>query len=448
MRMESKYEWESRLTADQQYWWKTIKPSFSGLLSYASCTPKEVESNLYFLAEEVIPGFGEQPSKSTTDAFTTQDASPLEVSLNFSSGGKSKVRFSFSPCGGKVGTAADPLGNVTTAEMLPRLEAAAHKPDMRWSRTLDKVLFLTDEDEVARATAVKERFGLPGIPSFVSGFHFDGTKRVLKTYHFLMPKNAVLSGDIIGRGAEPLLFDAIRSLPSAAGSLAPAADALQKYLETACADVMPLDLVGIDCVDHDAGGARVKVYGHTQTSNAWDVVRHINTLGDDPAALADPVRTEGLEVLHSVYHLLRGEQAPLPDDVSKPMVDPASFHRHVVHSFEMVPGWALPEVKTYVPVWQYAPTDRAIARNLSAIFSLLGWDEAAATYEGMLARCFPWADLDATPARLHTYVSFAYSDKTASNRSGTGAYMTSYLSTSGRSFSANANGVESKSNGS
>lgn len=148
---------------------------------------------------------------------------------------------------------------------------------------------------------------------------------------------------------------------------------------------------------------------------------HICTFGEQAT---DNARLHGLEVLRSVWGLLRDEDAG-SDDINKTPRAPTSFLGSPMFSFEIVAGSATPEVKTYV---QYGATDRKIAENLAAAFRVLGWQKAADTYLPKLRETFPGAHLDG-PSVLHSNLSFAHSKRT-------GAYMAVYYAVSGKAVDA------------
>jgi len=97
-------------------------------------------------------------------------------------------------------------------------------------------------------------------------------------------------------------------------------------------------------------------------------------------------------------------------------------------------------------MWQYAPSDGHVARNLISAFKELGWQQTAEVrisvpvstnvlklftnthtqkYMTGLRRTFPGADLDSPLSVVHSNVSFSFTEKT-------GAYMSVYYAVSGK----------------
>ncbi|KAL5923815.1 hypothetical protein ACKVV1_011437 [Pyricularia oryzae] len=407
--------------SDQQYWWRTCEPALSGLLDFTgSYTAEEKQDHLAWFSQHVVPWFG-RPHSSTTGISLTRDKSPVEVSLNLSTHGPARVRFGMQVIGG-VGVDAFDVPNRTKL-LAPLFASADPDHDLQWFHSAGEVLVSTDPVEIARAKALTP----PGMktqpPTLALGFDMDGSRRRLKTYLFPLVKSWGT-----GTPSEALAWRAIRGLRPRGDELSTAVDMLEEYFATGCPEKMVMVMIGLDCRDPSslppAPQPRVKVYGNVYTSNSWDLVSHVYTLG---GKVADPDRMTGLTKLKSVWHLLLGEEEPLPEGYSKPLRDPTSPHGAFTTSFELSPGCAAPDVKIYVSVWQYGADDAQIAANVAAALRILGFEKEADGYLDMLKRAFPYADL-AAPCLLHTYVTYAYSAKT-------GVYLTVYLSASGESVS-------------
>jgi DMATS type aromatic prenyltransferase len=139
--------------------------------------------------------------------------------------------------------------------------------------------------------------------------------------------------------------------------------------------VPSIELVGIDCVDEASlSDARVKLYVHTM-SNSFNMVRDYVTLG---GRLQDKTTLKGLGVLRDIWHLLLQEPEGLvDDDYSKPLNDGSMLCQRLYFSFEMRPGREFPEVKTYLPTWNYVRSDEATVQNYEQVFRKCGqeWGE-------------------------------------------------------------------------
>lgn len=413
--------------SDQTFWWKICRPAIEGLIDHAGTyTPDEKASNLNFFAKHVCPWLGPQPKAACDEDSSPLDVcSPVEASINFSTRGKTIVRFQFEPLGATTGphVTSDAFGKARVAEFLSGLERElqATGVDLRWTGEFTRMLVPTEATEIARVQEA-EKAGLPypldHALTFNVAFDLDGACRKMKGY--FMPQAKSLA---TGLPADKVSFQAIRNLRSAGEGLVPAVDFLERYF-TVCPDKLTVDMIGHDCADPTK--ARIKLYAHLQTLNSWNAIRHVVTFG---GLATDEPRRKGLEILHDIWHFLRDDTTGnQDDDWNKPMVITSSFLGSVMFSFEMMIGNPIPEVKIYVPLWQYARSDRVIAKNLSAVFRRLGWDEVADNYLQNLQHCFPGADLDG-PAVIHSNLSFSYSEKT-------GEYMTVYYAVHGKATGA------------
>lgn len=412
-------DYTSDLNVDQQFWWKICKPAISGLIDHAGTyTPEEKDSHLRFFAENVTGWLGPRPAPSKdSDASPLDVASPVEASINFSDKGKPIMRFQFEPLGMTKHTKTDPLGLAGLRCLLNSLEKQFEGTDidLQWTNHFIQTLIPTKSEDIAlvKVKEIELPYPLDHAITFNVAFDLDGPKRKMKNYFFPMAKNLST-----GKTCEAITFDAIRSLVPGGPKLEPAANFLEEYFKV-CPDVMSTFMVGLDCTDPSK--ARIKMYSTIPSRNSWNAVKHICTLGGQAT---EATRLKGLEILHEIWPLLLDEKDAYTDDFNKPMRAPDSFLGSLMFSFEIQAGRNSPEIKTYVPIWQYAATDRQIANNLASAFRTLGWHEAADSYLTKFQQAFPGADLDG-PACLHSNISYVYSEKT-------GAYMTVYYAVSGK----------------
>ncbi|KUL83705.1 hypothetical protein ZTR_07517 [Talaromyces verruculosus] len=415
------------LKSYQKFWLKICQPAIAGLMNHAGTySADEKENNLRFVEEYVTAWLGPQPASGLNkDSSPLDVASPLEASINFSANGKTIVRFQFEPLGATVGmhTSADPFGQTKVRTMLSQIENQLASVDMRWATQFIEAFFPRDPAEVARVRDKETSlpFPLDHALTFNVAFDLDGARKRMKTYFFPMAKSFAT-----GRTGESLVFNNIKKLDPCGADLTPPVNFLEDFFNT-YPDPLTIDMVGLDCADPST--ARIKVYAHLQARNSWNTVKSVYTFGDKAI---DDTRKQGLKVLRSIWHSLLDEKEALGsdggEDYNKPLRYPDSFLGSLMFSFEIVPGSTIPEVKTYVPLWQYGTSDRKIAENLASIFQSLGWHEAANGYLPKLMETFPGADLDG-PSALHSNISFAYSQRT-------GVYITVYYAVSGKAVAA------------
>ena len=130
-------------------------------------------------------------------------------------------------------------------------------------------------------------------------------------------------------------------------------------------------LVAIDCIR--PRDARVKIY-LAVTSNSWDVVQDVMTLG---GRLSDEQAFESIEILRSIYPLLRDEveaEEMRDDSWSKPDRIPGTQFSGLQMSIELSPSRKFPEIKLYVPTFQYARSTEVALSNYQQVLEKLCLD--------------------------------------------------------------------------
>lgn len=94
--------------------------------------------------------------------------------------------------------------------------------------------------------------------------------------------------------------------------------------------------------------------------------------------LRDEQTVESLEILRSIYPLLRdeawGPEAQRDDAWSKPDRIPGTAFSGLTISVELSPGRKIPEMKLYVPIFQYASSTARGLRNYQKVLEKLGLD--------------------------------------------------------------------------
>ncbi|KAI6622352.1 hypothetical protein MCOR07_004437 [Pyricularia oryzae] len=392
---------ENESVSGADLWLMVCKPALAGLLDHAGTyTAQEKEQQLAFFKKHVAPWLGSQPLSDGSCAVNPIDAiSPLEASLNLRSTGKPIVRYQFEPLratreGHDV--LENKFGLDSVKKLLSEIEPEIQDVDLGWAEQFCQALFPSSMEEMKRVLE-RSRTELPApldhALTFNMALDLKGGGRHLKVYMFPMAKNLATGRE---RDARDAGLDAVRGLKPYGDRLAPCGR-------------LPRRLLG-------------QIYAHLSERNSWQVVRDIVTFG---GKATDPERLQSLDVLHSIWDLLRNEHDGGRDDFDKPLRHPSSFLGSVMFSFEIIPGRHVPEVKVYLPMWQYAPSDGHIAKNLVTVFNKLGWNQAAKDYMSSLRRTFPGADLDSSSSVVHSNVSFAFSAKT-------GPYMSVYYAVSGK----------------
>ncbi|KAL2123581.1 hypothetical protein VTJ04DRAFT_4036 [Mycothermus thermophilus] len=401
------------LTA-QQFWTKWLSDILGPLMAHSgSYTPEEMAVHLKFLEDHVAPTLGPLPSEPRNTYTQTYVDSPFEPSLNLTSSGKVKVRYGIEvvkPYGCEK--TDDPFGEKRAREVLPAL-ARACGADLQWINTAMDAFFLTKEETEAM------RGKLPTfMPSALLAFDLDGDKTMMKIYIIGMRK-AIASGL---PSTNDFILRALRKLQPLGEQLAPGLDTVAEYLATTKHHVM-LIFVGIDCVDPTVHkNARVKVYLHT-SSNAFEVVRDVMTLG---GRLTDETSLKRVEMLRDLWPLLRNEK---PGEGPDPIAEPEAYdawHKTdrltgtplsgLQYNVEICPNKPGLETKCYVPLFQHTRSAQESETAMERVLDRLGheWGSQTAKYRNCVAAAFGKHRVSPT------FVSFSYSKSK-------GAYMSSYL---------------------
>ncbi|KAJ4422310.1 hypothetical protein N0V82_003066 [Gnomoniopsis sp. IMI 355080] len=326
---------------EREYLEKVCVPAFKSLLEHArSYSSAEAEDHLRAFTDCMALWIrGRQFSSLPTAKLPIGKWAPMTLSINYKASLEDNnvartVRFTVEP------------HKTESMAVLYSLARLLGDPDMSWS------------DQVADALLCIH----PSLTVF-AGIDCDGPSRKLKTY-LNLPK---MSDTGISRNS--FVLDTIRNLKNEAHhiDLAPALDLLEDYLVTPDGSRLFLHPIGMDCPDSSSNkAARIKIYALLPLCNSWSMVKSVHTFGGK--LTLDQGRKANLEKLRSIWNLLRGEPQELrteDEDFDKPPRYPKHFVNGLIFSFELISGQDVPEVKTYVPPYQYSPTDRHIASNIA-----------------------------------------------------------------------------------
>ncbi|KYK60559.1 aromatic prenyl transferase [Drechmeria coniospora] len=408
--------------ADLEYWTAHAVPVLRSLLrSTGSYSSEEQDAQVQFLTKHVLPNLGPRPSVAYTKSFLTKSGSPIQLSVNLSAR-KPLVRYCWEILGPQGGSESDPFA-IEAAKNIISHFADTLGFSTQWSDVLMKSFALTPEEQAGGLLAMERWMAkcIPAdapvkppksLPLAFAAFDLKGDQVSSKTYF-----NPKVKEIVTGASVNELTWAVLRDLKPA---LHPEAiDLVQEFLSTRPVP-SGIELVGVDCVD-EAGlaNARVKLYVHSK-SNSFNTVREYVTIG---GRLKDEATRKSLEVLHEIWPLLLQEPEGLPDDdFDKPLKDASMFFQKLYFSFELRPGCEHPEVKTYLPTWNYVRSDEETVQNYSAVFRKCGYEWGQeGKYKAVFEDAFgPVNQERAVP--VHCDASFLFSEKN-------GIYQTVYFST-------------------
>ncbi|KAI1452820.1 aromatic prenyltransferase [Annulohypoxylon moriforme] len=329
----------------------------------------------------------------------------FEVSLNLTARGEAKVRYNFDLKRDIAGP--DSFGENSAREVLHYLCSATGGDPKLMDRLMD-AFFLSESETAALRDKVPP---LMHIPAATIGFELGRSQQTMKAYLPIIKKT------IMGQSPVVLTNNALRDLEPLGYDLSHNATLLIEYLTSRQDKVMPI-MFGIDCLDPKVHqGSRVKVYLKAE-SNTFAMARDVMTLG---GRLSDETTVKKVDLLRSIWHLLYNEPNGIPDDEidtwSKPMRTASSAFRGFLFSVDLAAGRKKPDIKTYVPVFQYAENNETVLRNTNAALKMLNheWGQSGRYYE------VNNAVFGQQNAHVMSYAAFSYSESK-------GMYLNSYFS--------------------
>lgn len=186
---------------DLAYWKQRCVPMVESLLqSCAAYSPTDQAAQLQFLQENVIPNLGPRPAglESQIISMATFAGFPLQPSINISSSGSTKLRYTFEPLDGQSGTAKDPFALVPAQNILFKLAnhlgvwkgwiedlAAAYHPTAQEVQEMRPRIRQYLKDVLKRTTGQSVVMDLPEMPRmwmcFIA-FDLDGPAQAMKAY--------------------------------------------------------------------------------------------------------------------------------------------------------------------------------------------------------------------------------------------------------------------------
>ncbi|KAI1402871.1 aromatic prenyltransferase [Hypoxylon fuscum] len=395
-------------TPDEEFWSKHARSTLGPLLSLAGTyTASDQASHLRFFDEHVASCLGSQPVDPKVEYWASPDlaGTRFEVSLNLTTRGKAKVRLSFDLL--RDGTGPDPFGEKNAREMLHRL-CSATGGDPRLMDHLMKAFFLSPSETEALRDKVRPHMQIP--PACIA-FELEGHRQILKAYIPIVRKSS------LGKSAVDITLNALRDLETLGYDLSYNLDLLDEYLASCQGEADPI-MIGIDCLDPKTNqGSRVKVYVHLKTCT-FATARDVITLG---GRLSGEPTLKKVNLLRSIWHLLLNESDGISDDKidtwSKQERSPGAAFSGVLFSIDLAAGKKMPDIKIYVPVFQYAKRTETAFRNTNAILKTVGhewgqtgrFDEVATAVFGR------------QKAHGQSHLSYSYTESK-------GVYITAYFS--------------------
>ncbi|WYZ41978.1 hypothetical protein EsH8_V_000873 [Colletotrichum jinshuiense] len=348
-------------------WLPTLYNTLSSLLRWTGSYPAHIQdSHLAFVREAVVPCLKQPPvAADRLHYILTHNHSPYEASVAFASHKTAKVRFTVQPLVDPSPAGDDPLGQKGLREKLEGL-ASACGADRTWLDAFVDSVFLTAEEEASLIEKKANGRGAAGaLPRQICYAGFDlesdedkNRKAVIGMKAYVFPQLRALA---TGRELVDITESVVTRLAEDDKGMLAAWEMLRSFLVSYGEDNINIYFLAIDCLAPRMG-PRLKIYTHTH-ANSLASARHVFTLGGRlPPSSAD--------FLPQVWPLLMDmEDVPQAsmEGLEKPLNDPDSKYCGLCFAFEMVPGKAVPQVKMYVPMWQYARDEAGVVERYERI---------------------------------------------------------------------------------
>ncbi|KAK2058366.1 aromatic prenyltransferase [Colletotrichum caudatum] len=379
-----------------EYWSRYLTSVLTRLFSsVGGYTPSEQQAQMEFMQKHVAPIVGPVPAEPYGLFNMPYIPAPLEASVNLTTKGKPKARIWMNLGKPLDQSRFEPNAAERDSEALLSI-ARASGADTRWLECLTKAMFLTP----SQLEAVRARGG-PAWPFSLFCFDFTGMDRTMRAYFPAVPRG--------GRSRTEVGLDAIKSLKPFGPNLEAGLNLVQSYLDDNKYKA-GIHMLGVDCLDPEQ--ARVKIYLDVN-NNSWNAARDVMTLG---GRLTDATSLKAVELLQSVYHLMRDEPEGVDDDWSKPSAVPDRSFPGQQFSVEITAKSSIPEMKIYVPLVQYAADTQKAEENMHRMLQKLGHEWAS---NGKLKETMTAVSASESIRGLGV-VTFSYSEKK-------GAYSSVYF---------------------
>ncbi|KZL81652.1 hypothetical protein CI238_07808 [Colletotrichum incanum] len=333
-------KWSPPRSKDSDWWWQVVGSHLETMLSATGYSIADQFEALYFFYHLVTPRLGPRPNSPEAQwkSFMTDDNSPVEYSWKWGFGDDApEVRYSIEAIGPYAGSAVDPLNQDATCHFLTQLSSSGLQGlDLEWFDHFKHALLgpgtPASTAKVARQSTLFMAFEIANGPVSV------------KAYFIPVDAPGNRASDQISR-----------AIASAGCTNFTAINRLHSFFrnDTHGRTIRPF-MLGIDCIS--PAESRLKIYSRSRVTS-FDLVRRVMSVGGQRKGLE-----EAEKQLHQLWKLTLG----LPDDSPVDEELPCNSHETagVLFYFDVASNAALPDVKVYIPVRHYAPSDEVTANGL------------------------------------------------------------------------------------
>ncbi|KAL0936942.1 dimethylallyl tryptophan synthase [Colletotrichum truncatum] len=376
-------KWYPPRSPDRDWWWQTMGSHLETMLSAAGYSITDQFEALHFFYHLVTPRLGSKPSspRAKWKSFMTDDYTPVEYSWKWGFGNDApEVRYSIEPIGHYAGASPDPLNQTATCDFLTQLYSSGLQGlDLEWFNHFKHAL-LGPGTPASKTDVVSQS-------TLFMAFEIANGPVGVKAYFIPVDAPGNKVSDQISR-----------AIASAGSPDLPAINVLYSFLrnDTHGRTISPF-MLGIDCIS--PAESRLKIYSRSRVTT-FDLVRRVMSVGGQLKGL-----NEVEKELHQLWNLTLG----LPDDYPTDKELPSNSHETagVLFYFDVGFKATLPDVKVYIPVRHYAPTDEVAANGLAQYLESQGRGAYVQQYLEILDT-IATKDGTSNSSGVQTYISCAY----------------------------------------
>ncbi|OHE91112.1 aromatic prenyltransferase [Colletotrichum orchidophilum] len=391
-------------------WLPALQNTISSLLNWTGSYPAHIQdSHLTFVREAVVPRLKQPPTTSDRLHYIlTHNQSPYEASVAFASHKMAKVRFTVQPLVDPSPAGDDPLGQKGLREKLEGL-ASTCGADRVWMDAFVDSVFLTAEEEAGlverEINGGSEATATDALPRQICYAGFDlepdeaeNGEAAIGMKVYLFPQLQALA---TGRKLVDITESVVTRLAEGDKEMLAGWELLRSFLVSHGEDNINIYFLAIDCLAPYME-PRFKVYVHTH-ANSLASARHVFTMGGRlPPSSAD--------FLPQVWPLLMDMEDVPQDDMDlleKPLNEPDSKYCGLCFAFELSPGKSVPQVKIYVPIWQYSRDEAGLVERYERLLRTQGMIIGDSDFGAAVQDAFE----NERETGLHTMVSVSSSAK-------------------------------------
>ncbi|TEA19197.1 Indole prenyltransferase tdiB [Colletotrichum sidae] len=395
-------------------WLPTVETSLSSLLRWAGAYPAHIQdSHLAFAREAVVPRLKQPDAADVPHYILTHDHAPYEASAAFASHQEPRVRFTVQPLVDPSPPAGDdPLGQKGLREKLEGFASACGADRLWLDAFIDSVFLTPEETKMLISKNIEDAADALPRQACYAGFDLElgeneqGKGAVnMKTY--LFPQLKALA---TGLSKVDVVDSVVAKLAHGDDKMLTAWASLKSFLVSEGEDKIEPYFLAIDCVAPDKK-PRFKLYPHTH-ANSLALARRIMSLGGSSSSSGGGggAGSPADEALTQIWPLIMDmEDVPRAamEDLEKPLNEADSKYCGLCFAFELTPGSAVPLVKMYVPIWQYARDEAGVVARYERIIKTQGMKMGDHGLDAALRDAFG----SERETGMHTMASVSFSSK-------------------------------------